>query len=390
MNNKKTIAYVFCVFLFLGLCLSMLQRIMSEIGSTYALSNTSIGTIITMVFVGYLISPILTGEITDRIGRKKVLLFAFSVLVCGFTLVLLVDSVVAIGAGFFIVGMSFAVLELSLSSLLTDIRPRHAGKILNLSRVFFAIGTVSGPFLAMLVLQLTGNWVYIMLIALIFAVVLFAVFLKLSFPTPIYPNVTVPKNGEPSLTLKLLKNKVVIILCISLIMYLAIEAGITFYVSRYIDSITTTAIYSTLTLSVFWLFMAIGRALSTRYKKDPTILIIFNAILAICGLAICLFSSGLTISIVSFGIIGLGCSSMFPTLLAIGKNNFPKYTNTVFGILLSAAGIGGIVQPLIMGAIADTNGLKAALFACFVPLILLIVSQIILIVFTRKTQPTIN
>ncbi|MBT3318318.1 MAG: MFS transporter [Clostridia bacterium] len=385
-NDKKIIAYVFSIFLFLGICLSMLQRIVSEIGSSFALSNTSVGTIITMVFVGYLISPILTGELTDKIGRKKVLLIAFSVLIGGLALVLLVDSVVAVGAGFFIIGMSFAVLELSMSSMLTDMHPNDAGKILNLSRVFFAVGTVSGPFIAMLLINTTGKWVYSMLFALVLITVLFAIFLKLSFPQTKYPNQTITKHDAPSLTLGLLKNKVVLVLCVSMIMYLAIEAGITFYVSRYIDSITDNAVFSTLTLSVFWLCMAIGRFASTLYKKDPVKLVASIAVLACIGLAVCLLVSGLAISIVSFGIMGLGCSAMFPTLLAIGKNNFPKYTNTIFGILLSAAGIGGIIQPLIMGAVADSSGLKAALATVFAPLVLLFVTQIILLVFARKNK----
>lgn len=359
---------------------------MSAIGTTYSLTNTSIGTIITMVFVGYLISPILTGELTDRVGRKKVLLFAFALLIGGLVLVLLVDSVIAVGVGFFIIGMSFAVLELSVSSMLTDMHPGSAGKILNLSRVFFAIGTVSGPFLAMLLLRLTNNWIYIMVAALVMIIVLFAIFIKLSFPLPSYPNQIVQKNGEPSLTLKLLRSKIVLVLCLAMIFYLAIEVGITFYVSRYIDSITTNTIFATLTLSVFWLCMAIGRFISTHYKKNPLVLVAALSILASVGLAVCISFGGLAITIVSFGVMGLGCSAMFPTLLAIGKNNFPQYTNTVFGILLSAAGIGGIIQPLIMGAIADASGLKAALATCFVPLVLLFATQITLLYFTRSSK----
>lgn len=383
-NDKKIIAYVFSIFLFLGICLSMLQRIVSEIGTAFSLSNTAVGTIITMVFVGYLISPILLGELTDKVGRKKVLLFGFSVLISGFALVLFIDSVVAVGIGFFIIGMSFAVLELTMSSMLTDMRPNDAGKILNLSRVFFAVGTVSGPFIAMLLLAATGNWVSIMLLALIMITVLFALFLKLSFPLPKYPNQTVTKHNTPSLTLSLLKNKVVLVLCVSMVMYLAIEAGITFYVFRYINSITDNAVLSTLTLSVFWLCMAIGRFASTRFKYDPIKLVATISILASIGLAVCMLFSSLPISIVSFGIMGLGCSAMFPTLLAIGKNNFPKYTNTIFGILLSAAGIGGIIQPLIMGSVADSAGLKAALATIFVPLALLFAAQMVLLYFARS------
>ena len=185
--NKKLTAFAFSIFLFLGLNLSMLQRIVSEIGAKYSLSNTSVGTIVTMVFLGYFISPILTGELTDKVGRKIVLLFTFIAQLIGFLIALLINSPVAIGAGFFIVGMSFSVLELSMSSLLTDISKATAAGILNLSRVFFAIGTVTGPFLAIFMLQLFGDWVFVMLASLVLSAALFTVFLKLSFPVSKIP-----------------------------------------------------------------------------------------------------------------------------------------------------------------------------------------------------------
>ncbi len=385
--NKKLTAFAFSVFLFLGLNLSMLQRIVSEIGAKYSLSNTSVGTIVTMVFLGYFISPILTGELTDKVGRKKVLLFTFIAQLAGFLIALLINSPFAIAAGFFIVGMSFSVLELSMSSLLTDISKATAAGILNLSRVFFAIGTVTGPFLAIFMLQLFGDWVFVMLASLVLSAALFTVFLKLSFPVPKYPFKNIETHDETGLTFKLLKNKLVIVLGIGMLAYVSLEAGISFYVSSYINTISTDEIYSTLTLSVFWFCVAIGRMIFTRYRGNSHILVAVLSILAALGLGVCLIFGGLAISIVSFGIMGLGCSSMFPTLLAMGKDNFPKYTNTIFGILLTASGLGGILQPILMGAVADSTGsLKAALAVCLAPLVIIITTQIILSLLEKRAQ----
>ncbi len=385
--NKKITAFAFSTFLFLGLNLSMLQRIVNEIGSKYSLSNTSVGTIITMVFLGYFISPILTGELTDKVGRKKVLLFTFTAQLTGFLIALLINNPFAIGAGFFIIGMSFSVLELSMSSLLTDVSKWAAARILNLSRVFFATGTVTGPFLAILMLNLFGDWVYVMLASLALLAVLFAVFLKLSYPLPRYPVKNIETHEETGLTFKLLKNKLVIVLGLGMLAYVALEAGITFYVSSYISSITTVEIYSTLTLSFFWFCAAIGRIIFTRYRGSPYILVAALSILAALGLGICLVFGGLAISVVSFGVMGFGCSAMFPTLLAIGKDSFPKYTNTVFGILLTAAGLGGILQPILMGTVADATGsLKAALSVCLAPPLIILTTQIILSLFEKRAQ----
>ncbi len=377
-KRNGVIAFFFMMFLFLGLYMSMLQRVVGEIADRYGLDNTAMGTIIMMTFAGFLISPILTGEATDRFGRRSVLLFAFAGMLIGLTLSLGLNSPIGIAIGFFVVGLAFGVFEMTLSSVLTDIRPEGANRILNYSRLFYALGTILGPFAAMGILAVTGDWKFVMLCDLVVFAVLFGIFLLLSFPRPIYPNLIVKEKGQPSTTLRLMKSKVLWLLGLSVMMYMAVEAGLTFYVSEYINQMSSGLLFSTLTLSVFWLFVAVGRIFTARFQTRLHVVIGALALLAAAGLAICMVTGDLALSIIAFGVMGLGCSGMYPTLLAVGKIRFPKYTATVFGILLSVGSVGGIVLPLVMGSVADASGLKAALGICLAPLALMVVLQAVL------------
>ena len=379
MKNKRgVVAYFFLVFMFLGLYMSMLQRVVGEIAAKYSLDNTAMGTIIMTTYAGFLISPILTGEATDRFGRRRVLLFAFTGLLIGFALALGINSPFGIGIGFFVVGLAFGIFEMTLSSVLTDIRPDGANSILNYSRLFYALGTILGPFVAMGIVSAAGDWIYVMLCDLVVFAVLFVIFLLMSFPKPVYPNLIVKEKGEPSITLQLLKNKALLLMGLSIMMYMAVEAGLSFYVSRYIGQMSRGLLFSTLTLSIFWLFVALGRIVAARFKRRLHVVVGVLALLAVLGLVICMVTDNLTLSIIAFGVMGLGCSGMYPTMLAVGKIRFPKYTGTVFGILLSVGAIGGIVQPLVVGSVADAYSLKVALGICLVPLAVMLFLQIVL------------
>ncbi len=384
-QGRGIVAYFFAIFLFLGLYMSMLQRVVGEIAAKYTLDNTAMGTIITMTFVGFAVSPILTGEATDRYGRRRVVLLAFIGMLAGFGLALCIDSPAGVGAGFFVSGLAFGVFEMTISSILTDMHPESANKVLNYSRLCYALGTISGPFIAMGLLSAFHDWIYVMVVDLVLLVVLLLVFLRISYPTPAYPNRIEKQKGQPSVTVSLLKNRTLILLSLSVLMYSAVESGLTFYVSKYIGQMSHDMLLSTLTLSGFWVFAAVGRIIVARFNRELHLVIAILAVIAGIGLAICLITDALAVSIAAFGVMGLGCSAIYPTLLAAGKLRFPQFTATAFGIILSVGALGGILQPLVMGAVADAAAsLKAALTTCLVPIAAIVALQAVLRVKQNK------
>lgn len=386
-QKKTTIAYFFTVFLFLGLYFSMLQRVVGEIGLKYGLDHTSLGLIITMTFLGFTISPILTGEATDRFGRRPVVTFAFVCMLVGFALAYFVRSALGVGAGFFVSGLAFGMFEMTLSSILTDIDPENANRVLNYSRLCYALGTIAGPFIAMGLLERFNDWAAVMALDIVLLFALFLIFLRLSYPAPVYPNRVEKSEERRPVTFRMLKSWVLLVLSISLMMYFAVEAGLTFYVSQYIGTITQNTLHMTLALSVFWLFAAVGRLIAAQIRTNSHLMIGILTLIIGVGLALCLSTNNLVLSILSFGIMGLGCSAVYPTLLAAASRNFPHFTATVFGIMISIGGLGGILQPLVMGAVADVStGMKPVLAVCIVPLVIVVALQIVLWVNDRRKK----
>ena len=381
-TNKRFTISIFLLFLYLGMYLSMIQRIVNEIAVSFSLNNMMMGLLIMTTFIGFFLSPILTGELSDKIGRKPMIVSAFIIMTAGSLLMVLINLPITVGTGLFLNGLAFGIFEMTLSAVLTDIYPVQTNRVLTQSRLFFALGTVSGPFAAIGIMWLFAQWKSAIVISIILLLGFFILFLLMPIPKkPIRKNEQIAK-GEKSITLGFLKNQIILLLCIAIFMYVAVEAGLTFFVSKYIISITDNGLYASLTLSVFWICVAVGRAFSSKVNEDLSRLILILGSVAIVGLLFCALVDRYILITIAFGIMGIGCSAIYPTLLAIGKNQVPENPGTVFGIMLSAAALGGILNPYIMGAVADAYSLKLALAVCFVPLITIVV---LMAVISQKT-----
>ena len=66
-------------------------------------------------------------------------------------------------------------------------------------------------------------------------------------------------------------------------------------------------------------------------------------------------------SIVLFGLAGFASGPVFPLIIAIGGERHPQRAAAVSGFLTSAAVIGGMIYPPIMGFLSVSIGLTAAM-----------------------------
>jgi MFS family permease len=58
--------------------------------------------------------------------------------------------------------------------------------------------------------------------------------------------------------------------------------------------------------------------------------------------------------VVTMGII-------MPTALALGGERYPRHAGTLFGLLLTVAQVGAMVQPALIGVAAETSGVRGGL-----------------------------
>ncbi len=160
--------YQYRAYLILGLILIhngadviSLSLFLPIIKKEWSLSNSHIGFLASMIFIGYFVGSMLSGKVSDKYGRKKSLLIVSTILylsvlasVFVYSYFLLVCVRTTIG---FLVGLQFPISF----TYLAEITPKEVrGKALVIAGGFFTIGEILACGISLIVLDSvsSGNW----------------------------------------------------------------------------------------------------------------------------------------------------------------------------------------------------------------------------------------
>lgn len=323
-------------------------------------------------FLGSFITPVISGEIADRTTKKIVTLAALSIIVLGLTLIFFFNNIILFMTGVFLIGSGFSVVEGMLSAILSDNNRAHTGKVINLSQVFFCVGAIAGPLLAVLFTYLFDGWkpIFGFLMIIFFC----ATFLLSNVEIQNRYKINI-KSSTP-ITFNLMKSKLFIILCVSIFLYVGIEEGLAFWTTTYFEEILDKKVLGSFALSGYWAAMAAGRYISSRFEKKLSYFIFIGLILSlILSLFVLIVRSPIANFICFIG-IGLGFSVIWPAIMTMTARKYHKYTGTSLGIMMSFSAAGGISVPLLIGLLADAVTMKLSFVTIPIIIVLILVLQL--------------
>lgn len=161
-----------------------LESSLNAIYPVYALRNaldvTDLSYILAAFSIGGVASQLPLGVLSDRIGRRKVLILALALGSVTFGIGSLFEtSAIVIGCLFFVAG-TFVGSTFSLGiSYMTDLTPKELLPTGNLlCGIFFSMGSLSGPFLGGLFIQLFEGLSFLILIALLLGSLAIVIFIS--------------------------------------------------------------------------------------------------------------------------------------------------------------------------------------------------------------------
>ncbi|GAB1456340.1 MFS transporter [Spirochaetota bacterium] len=309
-----------------------------------------------------------------RFGKIRVLKTALIIMALGLLAFSSTSSYTSTVALMLMIGVGYAFLEALLTPLVEDMHPGDSGSRMNLLHAFWPIGVLMSVLIVGELLSRGVSWRLVFVgLSLATLVVLF------SYPSSKHVNLPGSRTDFSHMG-DILSRRRFWFLGASLFFAGGAEVSFAFWSASYIQlHFKTLPRAGALEAAIFALGMVIGRMASTRILRRVKIkhLVLVSAALALTG-SLCFFLIDSLAAL--YGLLlfmGLSIACHWPSIQTYAARVMPV-DSTVLMIFLSCFGIpGASVAPLLMGALGDRYGLKAAFIVAPIFLSLLVVSLLL-------------
>ncbi len=325
--------------------------LLPALGRTFGLGPAVEGRVFPANFGGFVVGVLACGILSDKIGRKRVLLGAVFVYAVALGLAGFAHSFGLVLAAFALIGAGGGAMETVASALAADVFPQKRAAILNALQVAFGAGAAMSPLLAHRLLALGTDWHRLFLGVALANVILLALLAWQRVPALAHPAEALDSAGLRAV----LKQPAFLILCGCQALYVGAETGFSSWLPSYFGRLPGGGAWAGLVVSGFWVMMTVGRAAvgGGVFGLPLTRLA--------CGLAAlgAAASGAMLLTAVPLALAcalgtGLCFSGIFGLVLAEAGNRFPSAAGTVFGGVVAAGGAGGAAVPWAIGALTGT------------------------------------
>ena len=344
----------------------LIPSLIRSIEATFDQTDAGIGLVYFLYSIAYAAGSLGGGAVTERVGRRTVLVGAALVHAAGLAGLGLAGSwplfvVVTVPAG-----LGAGVIDGGANGLFLDLFRSGRGRAMNLLHLCFSVGALSAPLVAGTLVSEGTPWQLVM-VGSGGAVVLLAIAFGL-IGMPAGRRDLPSTQDEPAArppTSRLLTRPLVL-LGVGIACYVASEVGVSNWLVRFLEPAPLST--ATLALSLFWAGIAAGRLISSQIadRFDHLDFTMACAGLLALTLAGAILIPVLPISISLFALAGLASGPIFPMIVALGGERFPERSAAVGGFLTGLGVVGGTIYPPAMGLLSVTVGLPVAMFGTVV------------------------
>ena len=371
---RLTLFLLCTAFVAVGLVVASIGPALPALARQTDRTLAQLGTLFIALFGGGLLAQSLSGPISDRFGRRVVLvvasaMFGSAALAMSFSTRL---SIVLLFAT--LLGIGYGGVSLSVNVLSSELTPHRRASTLNLVNVFFGAGAIAGPLFAGLALEWWGTPLpalqtgaaLALLIAPAAALVDLPVSPRLSTATPTTQESqdTRERTTEPGVSSAFVWSAAVLIA-----IYAGSESSVGSWMPIYLRRTTTLNDVQAATItSVFWASLCAGRVLAVivglRMAADRLLMASFVASAVGAGV---LFAGHGVVWLTALGllVLGLAFGPIYPTIMAVVTAAYPRTAGAAASRLGALASIGGMILPSAHGLLLTRVGTWSSVAVTF-------------------------
>ncbi|HET9533321.1 MAG TPA: MFS transporter, partial [Blastocatellia bacterium] len=362
----------------------------------YLPNDKSIGDFLFINAVGAVLAYLVSGPITDRVGKKFTLSAGAALVIAamvGFALVVTqmsaTSALIPIFACSLVLGFGANAIVSAGHALVADVASRWRNAALNVLDIFFGLGLMTLPLIVQSLQQRGGlGLIFYSLAGASLVLLLFVI-------APRFPRPTHPESFPLSEAKGLFKNSSFWLLAIALFMYVGAEVSVGKWVVTFMErdaqllasagldaarlqqmppaELTRffeedpvgfgVAQFALRSLSLFALALLVGRIVSSLalgvLRLNSFVLVAIGSAISTLGLAVA-FTAG-TMEAARWGLVaaGFGMGPIFPTSVGLASVIVPRIAGTAMSWVMGIGFAGLLLIPPAVGYVSNAVGGQA-------------------------------
>ena len=325
--------------------------ILNQLGIDFNLTDTELGWITSMAFLGFPVATITLGLLYNTLGPKQILWIAFISHLLGLVLTIFASGFWGLLISTFFIGFANGAVEAGCNPLIANMYPNNQTTMLNKFHVWFPGGIVIGSLVSKFMTDMAMSWQMQIAIMIIPTLIYGMLIMGQRFPES--DNL----ESDTSENIKALASPLFIFMMLCMTLTATTELGTQQWIEKLLGNAGANGM---LVLAMITGLMAVGRYFAGPiiHRLHPLGVLFVSAIIATAGIGLMSIATGSMVYIAAI-LFAIGVMYFWPTMLGFTSEYMPK-TGALGMSLMGGAGMfaTSLWQPVIGGWL-DSERTKA-------------------------------
>jgi fucose permease len=339
-------ATLFALFVF-AVSVNTLPAVLLRASGELNISSTSLSVAGSVQFLGFFFATLLGGALSDRVGKKGILVVATLLMGLGAGVVVAAQSGLHVAIGCALLGMGGGVVETLSSAILVELFPTRRKLMLNLSQVIFCVGAVGAPLAMGWLLPRGVSWRLSFAGVAALCAVLLVLLAKARFPhTAPHADLQAPRLSV------LVRRPSVVFPCVALFAYVFSEFAVIMFANYYLsEHLAAPESWSIYAIAWVWCAVGLGRLGCAAipeghsYEKLLSTLMVVSALL----MGAQVWVTDWHVALLLFTLTGISFSGVWPMIVGMAASrSSARSTATVLGLTISVGALGCASSPPVL------------------------------------------